>query len=213
MHLDPAVIARFSTLYEPDGDCWVWLGAKDRDGYGRMRIGDRRTMRAHRISYAIHHGDPGRMLVCHHCDNPSCVNPDHLFLGTALDNNRDRVSKGRSNNARPGGANQSAKLTDDQAAAIAARYRAGGVRQVDLANEYGVSKSAIQLLLSGKNWKGLGAPVEGMRHAPKRSLRRLTDEARSALIAEYLAGGISQTALAEKYGVSQGYVSQAVRAT
>lgn len=73
------------------GPCWLWTGARDRGGYGQF------SGRAHRWSWLIHHGyRPGHgLFVCHHCDNPPCVRPDHLFLGTASDNARDMVAKGR----------------------------------------------------------------------------------------------------------------------
>ncbi|TXH09407.1 MAG: HNH endonuclease [Spirochaetes bacterium] len=75
-------------------ECWLWTGRTDKHGYGTISEG--RNYRAHRVSYVIHFGkiDNG-LLVCHHCDNPSCVNPLHLFLGTIKDNNRDRDNKGR----------------------------------------------------------------------------------------------------------------------
>jgi hypothetical protein len=71
--------------------CWAWSGRKDKAGYGLIS-----NNRAHRISYEIHKGEiPRGMFVCHRCDNPECCNPDHLFLGTAYDNNIDRAMKTR----------------------------------------------------------------------------------------------------------------------
>ena len=75
--------------------CWVWIGAKT-NGYGVICIGGTKTRQAHRVSWELENGPiPDGMCVCHHCDNPSCVRPDHLFLGTRADNNRDRDAKGR----------------------------------------------------------------------------------------------------------------------
>lgn len=214
MTLDQELVDRFHSMHTTGDGCWSWLGALDRDGYGRMRVGGRKTLRAHRLAWEIETGrPPGSLLVCHHCDNPPCVNPAHLFLGTARDNNRDRVQKGRPNGS-PGESNGVSKLTASQVHEIANLYCTGRFRQQDLAEMFGVSKSAIQLILSGKNWKSEGvAPVEGMRRAPRRSRRRLSDETRASLIARYAGGGVSQAALAEEYGVSQSYVSQAVRRT
>lgn len=78
--------------------CWEWQGAKAKQGYGLLAI-DYRNRLAHRLAYHAWYGiDPGDLFVCHHCDNPSCIRPDHLFLGTAADNTQDAVIKGRTRN-------------------------------------------------------------------------------------------------------------------
>lgn len=86
---------RFFEKIRKTNDCWWWLAGKDKDGYGRIKVRGK-TFQAHRFSWCIHNKKiPDGMSVLHQCDNSSCVNPEHLFLGTALDNNRDRDSKGR----------------------------------------------------------------------------------------------------------------------
>lgn len=79
----------------PFSTCWYWMGQVDRDGYGKVRFNGKYPT-AHRASYEMHIGpiSPG-LCVCHSCDEPSCVNPDHLWLGTVADNARDREAKGR----------------------------------------------------------------------------------------------------------------------
>jgi len=134
-----------------ESGCWVWLGPINDSGYGVDRLrGDNQL--AHRSAWRTLVGDPGQLFVCHHCDVRCCVNPAHLFLGTAGDNNRDRHRKGRSG-AAAGSSNGRAKLTLAQVADIRQRYAAGGVRQVDLAMEFGVHQTAIGFIVRGKHWR------------------------------------------------------------
>jgi len=87
---------RFWAKVDKTDSCWVWTGATLRRGYGQIRIPVKKAKQAHRLSWEIHNGPiPDGMLVCHKCDNPPCVNPAHLFLGTQSDNNKDCVRKGR----------------------------------------------------------------------------------------------------------------------
>ena len=89
---------RFWDKVDTSGDCWMWTGFKNGQGYGRIYVpGTRNSMMpAHRASFLIHYGPFSRLdLVCHRCDNPSCVRPDHLFLGSTRDNAQDMSSKGR----------------------------------------------------------------------------------------------------------------------
>ena len=94
------VASRFAKKIVKTPFCWFWIGARDRDGYGQMSVNNVQQ-KAHRMSFLLHRGHiPAGMQVLHRCDEPPCVNPEHLFLGTARDNANDRVSKGRTTAGR-----------------------------------------------------------------------------------------------------------------
>ena len=129
-------------------------GPYDRDGYKQIKI-DNKSCLAHRYSYRYHCGPiPNGLLVCHHCDNPSCVNPNHLFLGTHRDNMDDMTKKNRY--ARhPGEQNGSSKLTDDQVREIRAKHIFRVYTYQMLADEYNMSRDSIQKIVKRKIWRHL----------------------------------------------------------
>lgn len=132
--------------------CWPWLGAKERFGHGRFKLNTKSAVYAHRLSYEIENGPiPDGACVCHSCDNPSCVNPNHLWLGTRGDNNRDRATKGRSYDNRGENHNQ-AILNNNSVKSIRKRFL-DGEAQTALAKEYGVSIAAINMICKHKTWK------------------------------------------------------------
>jgi hypothetical protein len=107
----------------PDG-CWTWIACRNAKGYGRLTINGSGFL-AHRLSYEAHVGPvPGQMCICHRCDNPPCINPAHLFLGTQADNSADMVAKGRATRARNEKSGM-AKLSDGQVAEMRRRRVAG----------------------------------------------------------------------------------------
>lgn len=132
-------------------DCWEWTACCDKRGYGLINEGGHYGKRlfAHRVSWQIHNGPiPEGLCVCHHCDNPVCVNPIHLFLGTDKDNLEDCVRKGRS--AR-GEKNGIAKLAEKEIHTIR-RLLKENHTQAALARMYNVDFMTIHYIKTGRNW-------------------------------------------------------------
>lgn len=147
------VSERFWRNVRKSDGCWEWTAYRDGRGYGSIRS-DGATWRAHRLSWVMAHGPilPG-LFVCHRCDNPPCVNPVHLFLGTPADNMRDMDAKGR-RVAMPGALNRHAKLTPAQVIEIR-RRAANGERGTALAAEFGISQPSAHMVIVRKNWRHL----------------------------------------------------------
>ncbi len=145
---------RFWSKVEKSEGCWLWVGHRNKAGYGKLRNGSQhKYLLAHRASWLLAHGElPDELLVCHKCDNPPCVRPDHLFLGTDADNQRDMMRKGRKVvPPQYGERNPRAKLTAEQVIEIRRRY-AEGETQTKLGMEYGVSQAAIGYIVRGEHW-------------------------------------------------------------
>lgn len=134
-------------------ECWIWTGYKDKTGRGRLEIRQlpRDMWLASRLSFVIHGGKlPYNLEVCHHCDNPSCVNPIHLFLGTQKDNLQDAASKNR----MPYGENNpNSKITSDDVRKIRTLYRAHLHTASELAQMFGIKKRNVFRILSGELWR------------------------------------------------------------
>jgi HNH endonuclease/helix-turn-helix protein len=135
-------------------NCWLWTGCKDErpgKGYGEFRVNNKKTL-THRYSYLINVGAiPDGLLVCHRCDNPSCVRPEHLWLGTPKDNSQDCSKKGRKNTPK-GEDSVSSKLTEVEVREIKETYAAGGITHRELAKRYGVSRPHIGDIINGSRW-------------------------------------------------------------
>lgn len=143
---------RFAKKYQiAKSGCYVWLNAKFKSGYGQFGVRGKSKL-AHRIAWEIANGAiPDGLCVLHKCDNPGCVNPDHLFLGTQKDNVRDMVDKKRYSK-RTGESGGLAKLKEAQVLEIRERYAAGGISQAVLGKQYGVCQSNIAAIVSGETW-------------------------------------------------------------
>lgn len=150
--------AHFWSRVQKTDSCWLWTGGIDADGYGMATSTTGVSKRAHRLAWKFTHGRlPENMMVCHACDNPTCVRPDHLFLGTALDNATDRDRKGRYRqpctlNRKRGEANHLAKLTATIVSKIRQRYTEGQSAPI-LAMAYNVSRQTIHRIVKRVNWK------------------------------------------------------------
>ena len=130
-----------------DSRCWEWQGYRLKEGYGHIKEGKTMTL-THRLSWRVNFGEiPEAMLVLHRCDNPSCVNPDHLFLGTHQDNMDDRGAKGRQAN-QGGEKNGRSKL--DSISVI--EIRNSLLSRKELAKLYLVSKSLIDKIINRNVW-------------------------------------------------------------
>jgi hypothetical protein len=144
---------RFWRYVQKTESCWEWVGNKGRFGYGRIQeFGvSGKTVQAHRLSYQMHVGPiPDGLFVMHKCDNPSCVNPGHLQLGTPRDNTQDMIAKGRKRVVAPvGEGNGKSKLT----AELAKYIKSSLSTNAELARELNLSPNCIRGVRTGRTWK------------------------------------------------------------
>jgi hypothetical protein len=123
------------------GGCWIWQGKKNPKGYGITSFPKGKTVLAHRASYIAFKGDvPEGKMVCHTCDNPSCVNPDHLFLGTAQENTTDMINKGRIHLV----------VSKEEIKAMRDDFATGEYTKTAIARKYGHNKAYTGMVLRGQ---------------------------------------------------------------
>jgi len=160
INLTPREVERFWSRVVKTETCWHWTGAQLPKGHSQMRAGGRKYY-VHCISWCLANGEiPGSLCVCHNCpggDNPSCVNPSHLWLGTVGDNNRDKVAKGRSrNNPARGEASRNAKLSNILVRQLRTAFPQGGhgqwVELVRVASKLGVCRTTVYKAIVGRSW-------------------------------------------------------------
>ena len=138
----------WSKVLKRPGGCWEWTAARTHNGYGRFTL-DRTSLRAHRVSYWLSNGPiPDGLLICHHCDNPGCVRPEHLFAATQKQNVRDAITKGR---MAYGERHPRGRLNEVAVRVI--RYFRGKKTQEELARAFGVSQPMISWVQRGICWK------------------------------------------------------------
>lgn len=151
------VVARCSV--ESESGCWNWNLARDKNGYGKAKV-KQKDIRAHRLSWIAFRGEiPIGILVCHKCDNPSCVNPDHLFLGSPQANMDDKVKKGRWrggpdcwDKSRLGAGHHKAKLNEEKVLAMREMLKDRGISEV--ARFFQVSAGAVYAVKTRRTWAG-----------------------------------------------------------
>lgn len=163
---------KVSKAPHPKG-CWEWAASRDESGYGRFGIGGCRWDRAHRVSWKFHFGAITKgKFVLHTCDNPKCVRPDHLYLGSKKNNAQDRETRGRGNHATgvrhgrythpgqtAGARNGRAKLDEQQVSELLKKHFKQGRQKADLAREYNLSKTTVGYIVSGKLWPNVEGRV------------------------------------------------------
>lgn len=142
---------RFWEKVDKSGACWIWTAAKCTSGYGIFEFPNpKKAVVAHKVAWSFEYGEvPAGLFVCHRCDNPPCVNPGHLFLGTPKDNTRDAVSKGRMASGERHGR---AKLSRLDVENIRKEYSARNITQKQLGSKYGVSQSNVYRIVGRHNW-------------------------------------------------------------
>ncbi len=137
-----------NTIRLPESGCWIWMSTIEKTGYGRVCSG-KKPFYAHRVSYEQKYGSiPNGMMALHHCDVKSCVNPDHIFIGTQQENMIDKVSKNRQ---AKGASHGNAKLTEDQAREI----KFSSETSIKLAAKFNYPASMIREIKNGNLWKHL----------------------------------------------------------
>lgn len=180
--------------------CWEWVSGKDADGYGLFSglVNGTPYRRAHRWSWAFHNNAPIPKWgnICHTCDNPSCVNPEHLWLGTAMDNQQDKHRKGRAN-APFGEQIPGSKLLEQQVLAIIADPRPAS----RIAAEYGIAAGTVSDIKRRKSWAHLDAPV-AVRQKRESPMKGRSDRVTPDIVREIRTSPMKGTELAKKFEIS-----------
>ena len=187
---------RFFQNLKIEGDCVVWTAAKNKEGYGVIGIGDRKTALAHRVSWFIAKGVWPAGQLMHSCDNPACVRIKHLSEGTQLQNMRDKVEKNRQ---IWGEDIATGKLTEEQVREIR-RLGTTRVSSQEIAKQFGVTKSAINCAIRRRSWKLLDPAPPPPHRTSRPNARRFEVEGELLTVVE----------LARRAGVTEGAVTNRI---
>ncbi len=205
--------------------CWLLTAGTFDNGYGAFQF-DGRLQKAHRVAWMLVRGAiPDGLFVCHHCDNPPCVNPAHLFVGTQEDNHADMMAKRRWYTAHGephwtaihphlitrGTRNGNAKLTDADILEIREFSAAGDVSRASLAKRFGVTSNTISSIVRGVIWDHVSGARGGVRvvRGERQPMAKLTDKTVTEIRALY-AAGVMQIDLAARFGVSRATICNAI---
>lgn len=187
-------------------ECWPWTGSLTQAGYGLLTI-QYKSYYAHRLAWELHHNEeiPEGGVICHHCDNPACCNPNHLFLGTQDDNMKDAANKKR---IKHGENHHSASLTEDDIRQIRKFGEGSDLTRQQIASRFGIVRTTVNDILTGRTWQHVDPdwnPPKSKSRGTKHPNAKLTeDDVRE--IRRLSANGLSQRKLAAQFGVSRGTI-------
>lgn len=189
-----------------EGRCWEWTGAKTTHGYGQIRLRGKFMAATRAVWILVTGTTPATSLfLCHHCDNPGCVNPDHLFVGTQRDNMRDAAEKGRVVLPAPrlGVANNKAKANPEVVLAMRLAYASGATVSA-LSRQHGLARSTVREIVNGRNWR-----ARDVKRCPRGAPTHLKlDRSMWERMRQMAESGMPQEGIASALGVKQPYVSR-----
>lgn len=194
----------WAQVEKKESGCWEWTGYKSRHGYGLKWWNGKRWLSHRLLFHLMGHKLTREVFICHHCDNPPCCNPDHLFIGDIRSNTRDKVNKGRQAKGERVG---TVKLTEVQVEDIRKRYYEGGVTQEDLGKEYGISQVRVGMIVRNEGWVISGEKRKNFRCRSSKLTQEIADQIRK----EYSVGVLNTIGLAEKYNVHKSLISLILR--